>query len=59
MNRFSEALDRYITGNYGEDQFKDDKPPCKKNCKCPECVWSEETHKQAHKDKQCVCGKVN
>jgi hypothetical protein len=23
MNRFNEALDRYITGNYGEDQFKE------------------------------------
>lgn len=22
MNKFSEALDRHITGNYGEDQFK-------------------------------------
>lgn len=22
-----EALDRYITGNYGEDQFSDDFPP--------------------------------
>jgi len=35
MDRFSQSLDRYITGNYGEDQFKND-------CPCEDCKYREE-----------------
>ena len=47
MGRFEDALDRYITGNYGEDQLRcycancgkcyyDDEPEESGNI-CPEC----------------------
>ena len=42
MDRFKESLDSHITGNYGEDQFQDEKlhfrergfKPVKKGTKC-------------------------
>ena len=37
MNRYdSEALDRHITGNYGEDQFSDEHPARRNLMQTPE-----------------------
>jgi hypothetical protein len=38
--REKEALDRHITGNYGEDQFKEDEEERYKNC--ANCVAYED-----------------
>lgn len=41
--RESEALDRHITGNYGEDQFQDDPEP-EIEWDCPQCGQGIEHH---------------
>ncbi len=38
-NRLRDALDRHITGNWGEDQFKEDTEP-NPDTVCPECGYA-------------------
>ena len=53
MDKFKESLDRHITGNYGEDQFKEENKiileggfkPVKKRTKC--------SHKNCPNDAVC------
>ena len=49
----SAALDRHITGNYGEDQFKDDGccPDCGASVLDAERVWSSDLY-------SCPCGRT-
>ena len=37
--RMKDSLDRYITGNYGEDQFKEERdlPDCSYECYAGDC----------------------
>lgn len=40
--KFDEALDKHITGNYGEKQFLDNLDSCEK---CGEVIYKNENHK--------------
>ena len=42
-SRMRQALDRYITGNWGEDQFRDDAPEGMSTCEvCGEAVHNDQ-----------------
>jgi hypothetical protein len=56
MNQRERAeLDRYITGNYGEDQFRDDDEP-DEQCICPlECDCCEPPEPNSGVERSATC----